>query len=403
MSLHHPKEFLKIVQHHELHNGELRVPKKFVEKYWKRIPNPVILRLPNGAQKEIFWVERDGDIWFKRNWENFAKSLKHGYALVFKYLGGPYFKVKIFGHNTLEKDYSNIKFIDESCEGREEVVQEVQRRKNGKRKISQQKITGSNKGGIIKKAKKCSTISEKENNENPSFELEMSQTYAHGYTLRIPSDFSRTYLNENLKGSSGSIRFGENMPMKVKVRFQDIKNNRTCIVTSGWKPFAKKYNLQVGDKCKFVMTQLQPLSFTITITQAKGYEGMISCDDDIGKRIGIEGSSRSCHVLPTDLEGSNVMKPITIEIRVNSTYPYIGHEFFKRHKECHGEFVELTNGGKSWLVKVKYYQSTGFRFYAGWQKFKQDCKLKIGDTCKLKLIDEKMSVFQVSIERMHHH
>ncbi|XP_039686024.1 B3 domain-containing transcription factor VRN1 [Medicago truncatula] len=310
MSLHHPEEFLKIVQNHELHKGELRVPKKFVEKYWKRIPNPVILRLPNGAQKKIFWVERDGNIWLKRNWENFAKSLKRGYALVFKYIGGPYFKVKIFGHNTLEKDYSNIKFIDESCEGREEVQEVVelsddnvnsagtsQRRKSGKRKINQQKIKGS-KRGMIKKTKKCSTISERDNNENPSFELDLSQSYAHGYTLRIPSDFSRTYLNENLKGSSASIRFGENMPMKVKVMFQDVKYNRTCFVTNGWKPFAKKYNLQVGNVCKFVMTQLHPLSFTITITQAKGYEGIISCDDNIGKKRGIEGSSRSCHVLP---------------------------------------------------------------------------------------------------------
>jgi hypothetical protein len=36
---------------------------------------------------------------------------------------------------------------------------------------------------MIKKAKKCSTISERDNNENPSFELELSQSYAHGYTL----------------------------------------------------------------------------------------------------------------------------------------------------------------------------------------------------------------------------
>ena len=82
---------------------------------------------------------------------------------------------------------------------------------------------------------------------------------------------------------------------------------------------------------------------------------------------------------------------------------YIRHEFFNRHKEFHGKFVELTNGGKSWLVKVTYYQSTGFRFYAGWQKFKENCKLKIGDTCKLKLIDDKMFVFQVSIERLPHY
>jgi len=44
-------------------------------------------------------------------------------------------------------------------------------------------FAGSNKGGIIKKAKKCSTISERDKNENPSFQLELSQSYAHGYTL----------------------------------------------------------------------------------------------------------------------------------------------------------------------------------------------------------------------------
>jgi len=65
------------------------------------------------------------------------------------------------------------------------------------------------------------------------------------------------------------------MPMKVKVMFQDVKYNRTCLVTNGWKPFAKKYNLQVGDKCKFVMTQREPLSFTMTITQAKGFSFLL--------------------------------------------------------------------------------------------------------------------------------
>jgi hypothetical protein len=99
-----------------------RLPKNFVEKYWKGISNPVVLSLPNGAQQKIFWVKCDGNIWFQKNWEKIAKFLKVGYAVVFKYKGGSYFKVKIFGVNTLEIDYSNIKFIeDEICEGKEVV------------------------------------------------------------------------------------------------------------------------------------------------------------------------------------------------------------------------------------------------------------------------------------------
>jgi hypothetical protein len=123
-----------------------------VEKYWKGISNPVVLSLPNGAQQKIFWVKCDGNIWFQKNWEKIAKFLKVGYAVVFKYKGGSYFKVKIFGVNTLEIDYSNIKFIeDEIFEGKEvvevsddsdksldehEIPTQTRRTKNGKRKMN---------------------------------------------------------------------------------------------------------------------------------------------------------------------------------------------------------------------------------------------------------------------------
>jgi hypothetical protein len=80
-----------------------RVPKTFVDKYWKAMPNPAVITLPNGFQQ-------DGEISFQKNWEKIAKFLKSDYAVVFKYVGGS-FKLKIFGHNYLEIYYS--KFIDE--------------------------------------------------------------------------------------------------------------------------------------------------------------------------------------------------------------------------------------------------------------------------------------------------
>jgi hypothetical protein len=73
-----------------------RVPKTFVDKYWKAMPNPAVITLPNGFQQ-------DGEISFQKNWEKIAKFLKSDYAVVFK--------LKIFGHNYLEIYYS--KFIDE--------------------------------------------------------------------------------------------------------------------------------------------------------------------------------------------------------------------------------------------------------------------------------------------------
>jgi hypothetical protein len=91
-----------------------RIPKKYEEKYWKGMSNPIFLRFPNGVEQKIFWVvESNGDVYFQKNWQNFAKCLKYGNLLTFKYIGGPYFKVKIFGVNALEINYSNIKSIED--------------------------------------------------------------------------------------------------------------------------------------------------------------------------------------------------------------------------------------------------------------------------------------------------
>jgi hypothetical protein len=84
-----------------------------VELHWKNVSNPVVFILPNGATQKIYWVKRNDDIWFQKNWEKFAKFLKFRFNVYFEYIGGSYFKIEICGVNTLEIDYSNIKFIDE--------------------------------------------------------------------------------------------------------------------------------------------------------------------------------------------------------------------------------------------------------------------------------------------------
>jgi hypothetical protein len=127
-----------------------RVPKKFVEKYWEGMPNPVVIRLPNGVQQDLCWVKRDGDIWFRKNWEKIAKFLKFGFVVYFKYMGGSCFELEIFGLNCLEIDYSNIKlkkeaqeFIEVSDESDDyddsdesEIHKQFQRTQNGKRKMN---------------------------------------------------------------------------------------------------------------------------------------------------------------------------------------------------------------------------------------------------------------------------
>lgn len=88
-----------------------------MEKYWKGISNPVLLILPNGVEHKVYWVEREGDIWFQKNWEKLAKFLKCNYFLTFKFICKSHFKVKIYDTSTLEIDYSRIKFVSEVDEG----------------------------------------------------------------------------------------------------------------------------------------------------------------------------------------------------------------------------------------------------------------------------------------------
>ena len=88
----------------------------------------------------------------------------------------------------------------------------------------------------------------------------------------IPRDFSRKYLKK-LEGTT-RLRVGEDMAIEVKL-------TKSSTVTTGWKKFSKKYNLQVGDVCKFVMTQREPLLFTIIITRAR--------EEPSSKRLKLQG------------------------------------------------------------------------------------------------------------------
>ncbi|XP_058759764.1 B3 domain-containing protein REM23-like isoform X2 [Vicia villosa] len=276
-----------------------RLPKIYVKKYWKGTSNPIFFRLPNGVQHKIFWEERDGDVWFQKNWKDFAKCLKYGDILTFKHTGGAYFKVKIFGRNSLEINYSNIKCLDEVVDLSDDESEErtqTQKRKNGKRKVAD--LNPSRNKGVIKKAKKCSNIGNiddgRVNKEIPYFEVTLTPTYVNYYSMRIPNVFSRKYLKETEE--IAILKVGEDMTMEVGFRFD--ANAKGMVFQNGWKNFSQKYNLQIGDICKFVMTQSKPLLFSIAITRAKmeskpkKFQGVSSGDDTIPKRKSIGESSR---------------------------------------------------------------------------------------------------------------
>jgi hypothetical protein len=88
------------------------IPRNFVERYWKNVSNPISLKLPNESVCKIFWVQLGDDVWLL-DWKRFARSLRCGDLLVFRYKGGSDFHVIIFDDSKLEIDYSSMIFNDE--------------------------------------------------------------------------------------------------------------------------------------------------------------------------------------------------------------------------------------------------------------------------------------------------
>ncbi|KAK2410888.1 B3 domain-containing transcription factor VRN1 [Trifolium repens] len=206
-----PPKFFKVIQNHELQNGELKVPKKFVEKYWKGVPNPAVITLPNGVQQQLFWVKRGGDVLFKKNWEKIAKYLKFGFIVVFKYVGGSCLQLEIFGLNCLEIDYS--KMINQVKQEPEFV--EINDDEIHIASTSQRRKTGIKRGVTV---------------TDRSFKIKLTPTYT-GYIFRIPSEFSRRYLKD-FEGTARVRKIGD----EDKTWEMEVKNDIQCgsVYTDFW-------------------------------------------------------------------------------------------------------------------------------------------------------------------------
>lgn len=73
------------------------------------MPNPVLLKPPDGSQWRIHWTKTDdGEVWFEEGWREFATyySLTQGHLVLFKYVkGASRLEVKIFDKSCLEIEY----------------------------------------------------------------------------------------------------------------------------------------------------------------------------------------------------------------------------------------------------------------------------------------------------------
>ncbi|XP_058765290.1 B3 domain-containing transcription factor VRN1-like [Vicia villosa] len=372
-------------------NKQLRIPKSYVKKYWNGTSNPIFLRLPNGVQQKIFWIERDGDIWFDKNWKNFAKNFHFAYFLTFKFIDESHFKVKIFNRSCLEINYSDIRCVDEVDESLDESEEVALPKKKKSNKRKREVDSDLNTTQPKHAGKKRYANNGRANNDSPYFEVTLKPSYAKGYTLRIPVVFSRKYFKKSAR--KAMIKFENDMAMEVNIEYN--ADNRGFSMKRGWKKFTEKYNLKIGDVCKFVMTQDQPLSFSIIINRVrkekkhKLFSGVSSSDTTVAKKKSVGETSRG---RSKGSKSRNVMNS-SFKLLVNCLYPNVPKELMNGPKQI----VKLNMKGESWLVKVNYYPSIKrWRLSGGWSKFRKDCRVEIGDTCLFELTDKQNMVFDVS-------
>ncbi|KAE9605231.1 putative transcription factor B3-Domain family [Lupinus albus] len=281
--VNHNSHFFKVILESNLRNGDLRVPKSFVKKYWKGMRNPISLRLPNLTEWKVYWMKRGGDVWFLNGWKEFAEylSLDAAQFLMFQHEGKSQFKVIVFGKSALEVKYplsiGNDKKVDESDCSLETVV-DGKRKKYSSSSQSCKKIKTN-----IKEEPEC--YDERKNDEKKAssgFDIDdmskallekvkntfrsknhfflciCQRTYTERDILSIPKDFLE-HLRK--KGGHGTLSVKERS-WDVRIKFSSYKQALLC---EGWRTFSQDNNLKFGDVCAFVLDKREGISFQVVI------------------------------------------------------------------------------------------------------------------------------------------
>ncbi|KAG4921551.1 hypothetical protein AAZX31_18G142300 [Glycine max] len=296
-----PIHFFKIITAHNVHEGKLMIPNKFVKKYGKRLQNTLFLKTPNGAEWKMILKKRDGKIWFQKGWKEFAEyhSLAHGHLLVFRWDVTSHFQVHIFDLSALEIEYpteiikgktaSNRKGNESPGDEHLECHRSGQKRKVNSVEFLQQCQMRSRKCVKVENtmilprqalhhtATKCKGKSKAMDNQvtaldrassfkscNPFFLTVMHRTHisSHG-SLNLPMKFCRSHLDLHKKRRLISLQVlsGRIWPAKYQIHKQ-----KTAIrFKLSWNAFVKDNNLKVGDVCIFELVHGTKLTFLVHI------------------------------------------------------------------------------------------------------------------------------------------
>ncbi|XP_057443886.1 B3 domain-containing protein REM8-like [Lotus japonicus] len=181
----------------------LQVPRSFVKRHWQGISTVVSLRLPNGTQWEVYWLKRDGEVYFRNGWKEFAEhlSLDVSQIVLFGYEGNSCLNVIVLGKSALEIDYPNSKDDNNTSLDQEEECEEV-----------------------------------------------------HEVIMIIPHNFARQHLHK-MEGEMVILFVDNNNERTWDVELK-LNTAAQLIFALGWRKFLRANNLKLGDVCAFVLNSI---------------------------------------------------------------------------------------------------------------------------------------------------
>ncbi|KAI4357357.1 hypothetical protein L6164_001310 [Bauhinia variegata] len=438
--------FLRRIRSHNLEEGKLQIPKKFVRKYGKGLLNPLVLQLPNGSKWVVHWEKCKNQTFLEKGWRKFAVecSLAPGHRLLFRYEKGSIFHVLIFDRTSLQIKYPEKK-KPEKAKSSTRKKRAGKRAGNGKGNFPLEKFPkyGGRRKGKVSNTKKSSDLEKASQfrSENPRFSVVMQPSYVNRYILNLPSNFSKQHMGAK-NGCASLMVSGESRTWTIKYHFNLA--TKQSILTTGWKAFARDNKLKVGDICVFELINRIDMSFVVTISHTR--EGSICpqsqaksaapSEIDRGRlrkrKSDAEGRSSACDAdflqeraikhgkfepldnrqpMPASysneaLNSSCNLNPLLkIVIRPSyvgkTAYLNFPSNFSSQHMGEKGFIsLRLSDDLRTWTIKYCSNVATKQSMLtSGWRSFASDNKLKVGDVCVFELINSIEILFNVSISR----
>ncbi|KAM6564450.1 hypothetical protein CsatB_024448 [Cannabis sativa] len=295
--------FFKIILEETLQANMLRIPRKFIRKYWKTLSESVLVRLPCGSKWNMKLKEKEGSIWLEKGWPEFAKhySIKRGSMLIFKYVGYSEFHVVICDTSTAEIDYPydniDLQFQVPKKEAVEDDCVEISyhfspssgaktREKSSylpcsrpqnkrKRTTSPTEFKGRNSPYISLAEKNIILARVSFESERPFFKAVMQPSYVKAEFFNVPQKFAYRYLKD--QGDAVlCVPNGKNWSVQLRTSIlrHEYSISRLCC---GWHKFVNDNKIEVGDVCIFELLDGTEIAFQVHIVRRVECEGLQWC------------------------------------------------------------------------------------------------------------------------------